>query len=165
MKTVGGEKFGELATIMAVGLPASAGSLKSNTDSIGERKLHKLMLTNQEAVPFALESVWFMTSADLFAASADGSTDPLKGLTTAKPVKAPMFLSETSFTQAVGLSKDHTADMVKKAMKDVFGDGKPDGKDTLTIAARGGKAFELSVSMKGKGVAFMAALDRAKKGE
>jgi hypothetical protein len=165
LKTVGGEKFGELATIMAVGLPKAAGTLASNTDAVGERKLHKLTLTNQEAVPFALDTVWFMTSADLFAASADAKTDPLKALTTAKPVKTPMFLSETSFTQAAGLSTDHTAEMRAKATKDVFGDTKPDGKDTLTVAARGGKAFELSVSMKGKGMAFLAALDRAKKGE
>lgn len=164
MKTVKGEKFGELATIMAVGMPASAGSFKSNSDAIGERKLHKLSLTNQDDVPFAAGTVWFMTSGDLLAGAADPKTDSLKALTTAKPMKTPMLYTEMSATSAASLGeKTLSPEKLQAVVKDVFGEGKPAGRDTLKVVATGGKKFDLTLSIKGKAIAFFAALDKAKK--
>jgi hypothetical protein len=164
LKTVKGEKLGELATLMAVGMPASAGSFKSNIDTIGERKLHQLSLTNQQDVPFAADTVWFMTSGDLLAGAADPKTDSLKGLTTAKPAKTPMLLTEISATSAVLMGeKALPPEKLQAVVKEVFGDGKPNGRDTMRLIATGGKKFDLTLSVKGKAIAFFAALDKAKK--
>jgi hypothetical protein len=165
LKTSGGEKFADVMTVMAVGLPKASGSIQSSAEIVGEGKLHKMTLTAQDA-PLALDTVWFMTSADLFAGVANEKTDSLKSLPTAKPVKAPMILLEWSVTSLAPLGeKALPAEKLQGVVKEVFGEGKPDGRDTFKVSATGGKAFDLTTSIKGKAIAFFVALDKAKKAE
>ncbi len=166
LKTVKGTGIVDLVKGFALLLPKEQGSFQADVGSVGERKLHKATFVNTGDNPFGSSTMWAMTSDDLIALAIAGESDSLKAVAAAKPTKTPMFFTETSFTRAAMFSsKDHTPEMIKKALADVFPDGKPDGKDTLKLVLSGGKKLELSLTMKGKGAAFLAALDRAKKGE
>lgn len=163
MKTVSGEKFGDVATVMAIGIPASAGSFQSNADIIDAGKLHKLTVADPATSPFASDTVWFLTSADLLAGATESKPDLLKKMAQAKPAKAPMMLTQVSLTAVAAMAENNlSSERLQEIVKEVFG-GDTKGRDTLQIRASGGKAFDLTLSMKGKGIAFMAAIDQAKK--
>jgi hypothetical protein len=166
VKAAEGKKIETAAKVATLALPKDQGEFAGDVDEVGERKLHKLTLKKQPEIPFYFSTVWVLTSDDLISVDANPKADSLKTFATAKPVKTPMLFTEISMAQAVSLfSPELKPEAVRKVIKEVFGSEKPDGRDTLRVVARGGEKFELSMTVKGKAIALMAAIDRAKKGE
>jgi hypothetical protein len=166
VKTVDGKQIETLAKVASLGAPKDQLTFEGDVAEVSDRKLHKLTLKQEPEVPFALGTTWVLTSDDLAAVSADPKDDSLKALAAAKPSKTPMFMAEMSFARmAPFLEKGVKPEGVRKVMTEVFGETRPDGRDTLRAVARGGKKFELSVTMKGKAIALLASLEKEKQGE
>ena len=161
VRTAKGTEIEKVAKLLGVLIPAKQGQFEGDVDSVGERKVHKITLGSETKAPFASNTLWVLTSDDLLAVTADAKSDGLKAVPTAAK-KVPMLAAEVSFTRVMPLADSANADKAAKVAKDVF-DGKADGRDTLKVTATGGKKFDLTVSMKGKAIAFLMALDKAKK--
>jgi hypothetical protein len=149
----------KVAKDFAAAIPAEAVELSFDVEKVGNYALHKLVI---KAAPddlerdFGTKTVWMAISEDCIAVSLEPDGTLLKAGLKASPAAAPVFKGEVALAKAVPLfQKNLKPDEIKALLKDAFGAGSPEGKDTLTLSIDGGK--QLTVKFKAKGKAFRLA--------
>jgi len=160
MKTVSGKEIEKTAKLFAQFIPADKGEFTADADKAGERNIHKLKFANTDGVPFASDTLWFLTGDDLLAVQTSPKADGVKAIGNAKPAKLPMLNFEMSWVRFAGLVNSADADTIKNLVNSVFEGGKTEGLDTLKLTATGGKQLTLNVTLKGKAFAFLAGLNQ-----
>ena len=143
-------------------LPAEEGTAKFDVAEAGPARLHAIKLA-KPAKPFG-DAVWLGTAPDRLAFSSRGLSD-VKTISTRETAAGPIAQIRLRATQVEQLDKARKADATQAAIKKVFGDEAVGNRDEIALRITGGEALELGMTMKGKALAFFAALDKAKKGE
>jgi hypothetical protein len=160
VKTVKGAEIEKTAKTLAQFLPADLAEFAADADKAGDRNIHKLTFAKPEGVPFGSDTLWLLTADDLLAVHTDPKADGLKAVGTAKASKAPMLNLEMSWVRFSRMTNSAEADTIKNVVNSVFEDGKTDGLDTLKVTGTGGKQLTLNVTLKGKALAFLAAMNQ-----
>lgn len=134
--------------------------------TIGAFKLHKItvsVMPDDVEKLFGSNKVWIATSEDHIAFSIEPDGDALKAGLKAKPVAAPVLAVDVAFAKLVPIvGKDLKPDELKAVLKDAFGSGSPEGKDTLHIEVTGGDQLTVKGKIKGKGLRLLMSLDQFK---
>ena len=162
VKTVDGKGIEKTAKTFAAMVPKEHAEFTVNADTAGERNIHKLKFASADHLPFASDTLWLLTGDDLLAVHTDASSEKVKAIGRAKAAKAPMLALEMSWVRFARATNTADADAIKNVVESVFETDKTDGLDTLKITATGGKQLTLNVAIKGKAVAFLAAVNKAK---
>ncbi len=151
-----GKEIEKTAKAILANLQPNQGEFTPDADTAG---FHKLKLADS---PLASDTLWIHTAEDLLAVDTGEKADGVKATATAKAPKAPMLSAEVSVVKFLALTQGLAADTVTNLTNSVFEGGKADGLDTLKLIAIGGKQLTLTATIKGKAVAFLVALEKAK---
>ncbi|HEY3787212.1 MAG TPA: hypothetical protein VGL71_00100 [Urbifossiella sp.] len=147
-------------------IPADAAEISFDAEKIGKFAVHKAEIKvvddNFEKI-FGTKNVWLAVSDDCIAVSVEPEGTLLKAGLKAKPAGAPVFAAEIALARFVPLvEKNLKPDEVKALIKDSFGSGSPDGKDTIGISIEGGGQLKVKLKAKGKAFRLATMLDEFK---
>lgn len=160
VKTVEGKEIEKTAKFFGQFLPAEQGELTADMEKAGTRNVHKLKFAKTDGVPFGSDTLWVLTDDDLLAVHTDAKADGVKAIGTAKAAKASMLNLEMSWVRFARLTNSAEADTIKNVVNSVFESDKTDGLDTLKVTGTGGKQLTLNFTLKGKALAFLAAVNQ-----
>lgn len=143
-----------------------AGKFEFDVAKVGPFNLHTITPSKSPddfKKIFGDAKVWLAVSDDYVAVSLEPDGTAIKAGLAAKAVPAPVFSAELAFAKLVPLvGQNLKPDEVKAMMKDAFPDGKPEGKDTLSITVMGGNQLTVKGKLKGKGIRLLMTLDQFK---
>ena len=157
----------KVAKDFAAMIPAEAVDISFDVEKIGAFALHKVEVKiaddNFENI-FGTKMVWLAISDDTIAVSIEVDGALLKAGLKAKPTAAaPVLSAEIALAKAVPLfQKNLKPDELKALIKDAFGAGSPEGKDTMSISIEGGKQLTVKVKVKGKAFRLATMMDQFK---
>lgn len=158
--TTKGTEIERVVKLVALTLPKDAAKFVGDVEVGDAGKVHTLSFTDPAAVPLAGGRLWALTSDPLVAVATGESAAAVTAVpAAAKP--APMFALEISWAGLLPIMGSLSREQAAELVAGVFGDATPDGKDTLTVTATGGKRFDLTVTMKGKAAALLASAGKA----
>lgn len=139
---------------------------KLDVETVGDFNLHKVVIKKDDEKMeklFGTKNVWIATSDKCVAFSIEEDGAMLKKGLKAKPVPAAMFAGEMSVSKILPLTDlELKPDEIKALVKDAFGTGSPDGKDTIRFAVEGGDKLAMKITVKGKAIQLFAGLQTLK---
>jgi hypothetical protein len=147
-------------------IPAEAVEISLDAGKVGKFALHKFNVKAADEdfeKTFGTKTVWLAVAEDCVAVSVEPEGTLLKAGLTAKPAQAPVLVGELALARAVPVfQKNLKPDEIKALVKDAFGGGPSEGKDTIGIAVDGGKQLTVKVKVKGKAFRLATMLDEFK---
>ena len=161
-----GKEIEKLAKDFAV-FAGGAADITFDIEKIGDFNLHKVVLNDVpepfEAI-FGTKTIWVAVSDTHVAVSVEPEGAAIRAGLKAKPAPVPILSVEVSLAKLLPLvAKDLKPDEVKALLRDAFGSGGTNGKDTVTITITGGQQLTAKAKLKGKGVRLLAGADLFKK--
>jgi hypothetical protein len=137
-------------------------TIKFDVETVGDFTLHRFDLKEAPEKfeqAFGAKSVWLAVSDKTIAVSVEPEGATIKKALKAKAAPVALASVELSAAKLVQLTQpDLKPDELKALLKDAFGEGAPDGKDTLSFRVEGGDKLSAKFKVKGKAIKLFAGL-------
>jgi hypothetical protein len=129
-------------------------TFKFDEAKVGEFALHRidLKITDDRFEKlFGTSTIWLATSDKYFAMSVEPDGETIRKALKATAVPVPIVSAEVAVAKLLPVvHPDLKPDELKALLKDAFGEGGPNGKDTIKLRIEGGDQMSIKLEVKGK---------------
>ena len=160
LRTESGKEVEKIAKALSIAVPGEVAKIKFDAEKAGDGQLHAITSPAFNNPKMAADAIQLYTSDPLFAAALASDAAGLKEMLAAKPGKTPMLRAEVSVVKAFRFVHDVDADKLARLVEEAFGKPVRDGDDVIRLTGTGGADLRLKLSIKGRALAFLRAVNQ-----